>query len=154
MAQLYYGKATNLKSSDQIATDSSTTFQDVTDISFAAEANSAYYFEMKFFVNASNTSADFKYTVTAPSGATMNATGTTSTGTTASTMCTLVSVTGTSCAVGTATANRTVVRIEGLVTTAASSGNVQLRFAQNVATASVNSPTALKNSFVEYEKVQ
>jgi hypothetical protein len=102
-------------------------------------------------VNSSNTTADFKYTLTGPTGATLTGLGSSTTGTTAAATCTLVLVTGTSCPVATATANRTIVNVKGVITTGGTAGTVQFQVAQNTATAAA-SPIVLANSEIRYIK--
>lgn len=142
-----------IKAADQVANASSTAMQNVEDMTVPVLSNSTYSYEVMFVVNVSNTSADMRYTLTAPSGAILSGVGTATTGTTGQAACTLTSTSGTTCSVATSTAARTIVTIRGTVTTAATAGVLQLRFAQNTATASA-SPTALAGSTIHYEKLQ
>ncbi|MES2876135.1 MAG: hypothetical protein V4678_01565 [Patescibacteria group bacterium] len=141
------------KTADQSATQSSVTFQNVTDMTVPLAVTSTYSFEANLYVTVSDATADFKFTITAPTGATLTGLGQSTTGSTAATTCTLLSVTGTSCPVASTVPGRTLVRITGLVTTVATAGSLQVQFAQNVSTA-VSTPTALANSTIRYIKLQ
>lgn len=138
---------------DQTATSNTTSMQNVSGMTVPLDTNSTYMYEVMFVVNVSSTSADMRYTLTSPSGSTLSGVGTATTGSTGQSACTLLSSSGTTCSVATSTAARTVVTIRGTVETSSAAGSLQLRFAQNTATASVSSPTALAGSTIRYQKL-
>jgi hypothetical protein len=137
-----------LKTADQAANQSSTTFQNVTALVFPLAANTNYAVDAVLHVDSSNTTADFKYTFTAPTGATLWLQGELGApAAVASVFCHLTSVTGTSCATTVNNANL-YLKVRGYVFTAGTAGDLQMQFAQNTGTAA-SFPVLKQGSWLE-----
>ena len=136
---------------DQSASQSSTTFQDVTGLAFAMAAGETYSFDLIMPVDMANTTADLKYTLVVPAGATVTAQGLGPTTATAATNC-AIRTSAQSCALSINAAYRSVVSIRGVVTNGGTPGNMQVQFAQSVGAAD-SSPTVLKGATLRYNKL-
>jgi hypothetical protein len=123
------GFNTITKTADQAATASSTTMQNDNTLVFAGAANATYVFDAWIPMNASNATADSKYTFTVPAGATINAFTSYS-----ATPCAITASAGV-CANTTVNLATTLVQIRGVVVMGGTAGNIQFQFAQNTATA-------------------
>lgn len=122
------GFNTITKTADQAATQSSTTMQNDNTLLFPVAANGVYVFDALIPVDDSNTTADIKYTLTTPAGATFNAY------TTGNATACAISTSGTACTV---TTNLTtmLISIRGTIVVGGTAGNVQFQFAQSTAAA-------------------
>ena len=138
------------KSSNQNATASSTTFQNVTDLAVPLATNSRYTFQATIPVDVSNITADARITFTVPAGATITASGVTPTTGTASTACNIVT-SGQVCSIAVGTVFRSSVTINGFVSTGGTAGNLQFQIAQNTSTAAAT-PTVLQGGMIRYIK--
>lgn len=136
---------------DQSATQSSTAFQNVTGLAFTMAASETYSFDIIMPVNMVNTTADLKYTLVVPAGATVTAQGQGPTTATAATNC-AIQTSAQSCALSITAAYRSVVSIRGVVTNGGTPGDMQVQFAQSSATAA-SSPTVLKGTTLRYDKL-
>lgn len=137
------GYNTITKSADQIATQSSTTFQNDNTLFFSVAANKTYIFDAIIPVNDTNATADFKYTFTAPTGSTLSVIGS-GYGTAATlTSCNIV-VSAQTC-VWTGNSVAAMLQVKGIITVGGTAGNLQFQFAQNAATA-VNYPIIKKGA--------
>lgn len=149
-----------VKSADQTLTQSSTTLQNVTNLSFTATANKSYEVELKPLLNAAGTAADWKLGWTLPAGATMSWGGHGQTGVQRDGYWTPSNTIGTpfklliasDTMVFASDAATLGVVISAIVQIAGTGGTVQFQAAQNVADASDNK--ILKNSLLKYKELQ
>ena len=126
------GFNTLTKTADQAATQSSTTFQDVTTMSFAMAANTNYVIDAWIPIDTSNGTATGKYTVTVPTGAVLNVSAASYSSATANTVCNIIT-SGQTCVMSATAVN--FVQMRGMIRNGANAGNFQVRFAQNAAAA-------------------
>jgi len=124
------GFNTVTKTADQPANTSSTTMQNDNTLFFAVATNTTYVFDAWIPVNDSNTTADLKYTFTAPAASVLTVLTTYPTSATASTNCT-ITTSGTACANTTFNNANHFVQVRGYVATAGTAGQVRFQFAQN-----------------------
>lgn len=143
------GFNTVTKAADQIATQSSTTFQDDNTLYFNANANTTYVFDAWIPVNDTNATADLKYTFTIPTSATISAITSYNSATATLTSCNITS-SGQTCAVTANNANL-FIQVKGSVTVAGTAGTVRFRFAQNGA-AAVNYPLVKKGATLSWHQ--
>jgi hypothetical protein len=128
------GFNTNTLTADQAATKSSTAMQSVSALGFPVNANTTYVFSAWIPLNDSNTTADSKYTFTAPSGATMDVmTQYSSTTATTNVICN-ITTSATACANTTVNIANHFIQMNGQVTVGATAGTMQFQFAQNTST--------------------
>ncbi len=148
------GWTTVVKAANEVVTNS-TALQADNHLLFTMSASTAYAVRIILQYQTSNTTHDFKYDVSYPSGATgvLNAqVGTTNTAATALTQCTMaVSSTSTNdCGVNTSTASvRIPGRVEGYIVNGVTGGNFTFNWSGNAAS-SGNTTTVFKNSYLEY----
>lgn len=129
------GFNSNTLAADQAATQSSTTMQSVTTLGFTANANTSYVFDAWIPINDSNTTADAKYTFTAPTGATINVMTLYSSTTAATNVICNITTSGTACANTTVNIANHFIQVRGMATIGGTAGTIQFQFAQNTATA-------------------
>lgn len=124
-----------IKTSDEIVNNSAV-LQNDDQLSIPVAANKTYIFEM-YFMSTSGTTPDLSYAFALPAGATGYVS--------------LNSVTGPSLITGTfvvlSAGARTSIRLKGYVTTSATSGNIQFRWAQD--TADVSNTTVHAGSWMK-----
>lgn len=146
------GFNTVTKTADQIATQSSTTFQDDNTLFFTANANTTYTFDAWIPVNDSNATVDLKYTFTAPTSSTITVM-TSYFGATPATQQVLCNITtsGQTCANTTVNNAGHFIQVRGYVAVAGTAGQVRFRFAQNTASA-VNFPIVKKGATLSWHQ--
>lgn len=130
---------------DQAATQSSTTFQNVTGLSFPVAANGTYEFDAWIPMNASNTTARAKVNFTTPTGALIGAEVTAGTSACAITPASL------SCSLTTISGTYTMVQVRGAVSVSTTAGTIQFQFAQNTATAA-SFPVVKKGAMITWRQ--
>ncbi len=135
------------KSANQAATQSSITMQNVTELVFAMSASKTYIIEAYIPVDTSNATADLKYTVTVPTGATLNLFNNTYSTATAVITCNIIA-SATAC---TTIVNSAVnfIHMRGFVANGTTAGNFQVQFAQSTA-AAASFPVIKKGSTLFY----
>lgn len=128
------GFNTVTKTTDQAATQSTTTFQNDNTLQFGVAANTSYVFTAWIPVDDSNTSADLKYTFTTPAGAVLNILSSRYASATGNTICN-ITTSATACTETTVNIASMFIKVEGYVVTGGTSGTVNFQFAQNTSTA-------------------
>lgn len=136
-----------LKTSDQAATSSSTTFGNDSQLKFTMATNSTYFVQASIDFDMINATADGKYTFTIPGGgATINLNGFAGISATNLTNCNIIT-SGNTCALAITTIIRQRINVHGIVTTSGTGGDLQFQFAQNTSTAS-SSPIVKSGSWI------
>ena len=139
------GDATTIrKTGDQTLTQSSTAFQNITDLALTLLANEIWFFQVYLDLSAQSVNADFKFDWVVPSGATYkiqrggDASGVAAgvnPGPVATNFITIGAISG-----------EFMARLDGFITVGSTPGSAQLRGAQNTAQAEDNK--VLTNSFI------
>mgnify|MGYP000290546994 CR=1 FL=1 len=141
------------KTANQTVTNSAT-FTNDTDLSFPMVANSYYTFKAAINYSSTSQNADFKFTFTVPAGSTVFITANYPVAGTdgATTRMCNISASATTCTIPLTAANyRGTIMVTGYVQTAATAGNTQFQFAQNVQT-NGQSVTVYRGSDISYRR--
>lgn len=121
------------KAANQTVTNNAA-FQNDTVLVQALAANTSYSIDATISYMTTSNTADFKYTFTVPTGATVSIYTDAATSATTNTICN-ITVSGQTCSILNNANYRGIINVKGVVTTAATAGNLQFQFAQNTATA-------------------
>jgi hypothetical protein len=144
-------ETTFIKTADQTVTNNAT-FQNDAFLAFAMAANSSYTIDAAINFSGTSAAADFKYTFTAPAGASVYLNTDAATSANTNTVCN-IAASGQTCTVLIAANFRGTIRVTGYIRTAGTAGNLQFQFAQN-ANAGGQSVTVYQGSQISYRKTQ
>ncbi len=143
------------KTANQSGTVDNVTMVNDTDLHFAVAANSFYTFDANLSFSGTNTTSDFKYTITIPAGASLYVATGASTAAAATTTCNIVASAQVCNVAIPSNGYRGVLDMHGYITTAGTAGNMQFQFAiqTNSGTANEN-VTIYRGSSINWRKTQ
>ncbi len=133
------------KTADQTITNSAV-FTNDSNLVYAVAANASYKIDATINYSTTSAAADFKYTFTIPAGATVFLATDADIAATTRTICN-ITASGQTCTLANTANFRGIIHVTGIVTTAATAGNIQFQFAQNTATGG-QSVTVYKGSLL------